>query len=180
MSLDSFETERLLAHRPTEDDFSFFRRIHTDKGTMKMLSDHGSTLSEQQSREVLQRHLTHWEAHGFGIWLFSAKSDGACIGYCGLRKYELQGCEELELFYGVRSSYFRQGFGFEMGNAVVDQGFKALGLPSVIAFTLEDNAASRRLMVKLGMKYEGVIEHANMPHVLYRLVNQGSRTPGLR
>lgn len=171
MSLNSFETERLLAHRPSEGDFSIIRRIHIDKGTMKTLSVDGSILTKQQSREVLDRHLKHWDTHEFGIWLFSTKSDGASIGYCGLRKYELQGCEEVELFYGVRSRHCRRGFGFEMANAVVGQGFVQLGLPSVIAFTFEDNAASRGLMVKLGMHYEGVIEHAGMPHVLYRLMN---------
>jgi len=171
MAIDSFESARLTARRPSEGDFSTFRRIHTDKGTMKALSVDGSILTERQSREVLDRHLKHWESSGFGIWLFSTKSNGASIGYCGLRRYELHGREEIELFYGVRSRHFRRGFGFEMASTVVGQGFKELGLPSIIAFTLEENAASRGLMVKLGMKYEGVIEHAGLPHVLYRLTN---------
>lgn len=141
---------------------------------MKSLSADGSTLTERLSREVLDRHLKHWESHGFGIWLFSAKIDGANIGYCGLRRYELQDCDETELFYGIRSRYFRRGYGFEMANAAVGQGFTELGLPSVIAFTLEENVASRGLMVKLGMQYEGVIEHVGLPHVLYRLMNRGS------
>jgi RimJ/RimL family protein N-acetyltransferase len=40
--------------------------------------------------------------------------------------------------------------------------------PSVIGFTLEDNVASRTLMMNLGMKYEGLIEHAGLPHVTHR------------
>ena len=173
MELDVFETKRLAARRPTEADFPTFRQIHTDKGTMKSLSVDGSILTERQSREVLDRHLTQWESKAFGIWLFSAKSDGASIGYCGLRSYELQGSPEIELFYGVHSRHFRRGFGFEMAQAVVCQGFEVLGLPSLIAFTLEENVASRGLMVKLGMRYEGLIEHVGLPHVLYRLMNRG-------
>ena len=172
MDLNSFDTARLTARRPSDADFVVFRRIHTDTGTMKTLSVDGSVLTEKESREVLDRHLRHWDRNEFGIWLFSNLSNGKSIGYCGLRKYELGGEPETELFYGVRSKFFRMGYGFEMASAVVDAGFKDLDLRSVIAFTLADNSASRALMMKLGMQYEGVIEHACMPHVLYRLTRQ--------
>ncbi len=169
MSLNSFDTARMIARRPSEADFPLFRAIHTDAETMKMLSEDGSVLTKKQSREVLNRHLVHWDANEFGIWLFSELSNGENIGYCGLRNYKLGSRPETELFYGLRSKFFRMGYGIEMARAVVDAGFRNLDLPSVIAFTLADNAASRALMIKLGMQYEGAIEHAGMPHVLYRL-----------
>jgi RimJ/RimL family protein N-acetyltransferase len=37
-----------------------------------------------------------------------------------------------------------------------------------VAVTLTTNTASRRVMEKLGMNYERDIEHAGLPHVLYR------------
>lgn len=172
MSLNSFETARMTARRPSEADFAVFRDIHTDAETMKALSVDGSVLTEKESREVLDRHLTHWDANEFGIWLFSDLSNGESIGYCGLRNYKLRSRQETELFYGVRSRFFRMGYGFEMARAVVEAGFKNLDMPSVIAFTLADNTASRALMMKLGMQYECVIEHAGMPHVLYRLTRR--------
>jgi len=172
MALDSFETTRMIASRPHEDDFSVVRRSHNNAETMMTLSVNGSTLTEKESRAVFDRHLRHWDAHQFGIWMFSAASNHESIGYCGLRKYELEDRSETELFYGVHSRYFRMGYGFEMASTVVAAGFKELNLPSVIAFTLAENSASRALMMKLGMRYEGIIEHAGMPHVLYRLTGQ--------
>lgn len=169
MSLNSFDTKRLFARRPTETDFAVFRGIHTDAGTMKTLSADGSVLSEPESRAVLDRHLTHWKENGFGIWLFFDQVGGENIGYCGLRNYKLDDQAETELFYGVRSRVFQMGYGTEMARAVIDAGFKNLDLTSVIAFTLADNIASQALMIRLGMQYEGMIEHAGMPHVLYRL-----------
>ena len=172
MPLNSFDTARMNARRPSEDDFSVFRDIHTDADTMKMLSVDGSVLTEKESREVLQRHLTHWTTNEFGVWLFANQLNGESIGYCGFRNYKLGSRPETELFYGVRSKFFRLGYGTEMARAVVDAGFKNLDLPSVIAFTLADNTASRALMMKLGMQYEGTIEHAGMPHLLYRLTRR--------
>ena len=169
MSLDSFDTVRMVARRPTEADFPVFRGIHTDAGTMKTLSVDGSVLSEPESRAVLDRHLTHWEENGFGIWLFFDQLSGETIGYCGLRNYKLDGQAETELFYGVHSRVFQSGYGTEMARAVLDIGFNRLRLASIIAFTLADNVASRALMTKLGMQYEGEIEYSGLPHVLYRL-----------
>jgi ribosomal-protein-alanine N-acetyltransferase len=169
MALNSFETTRMIASRPHEDDFSELRRIHTDAETMMTLSVNGSILTEKESRGIFDRHLRHWDAHQFGIWMFSTKSNHESIGYCGLRTYELDDRPEIELFFGVRSCYFRMGYGFEMASAVVAAGFKKLSLPSVIAFTLVENSASRALMTKLGMRYEGIVEHAGIRHVLYRL-----------
>jgi RimJ/RimL family protein N-acetyltransferase len=39
----------------------------------------------------------------------------------------------------------------------------------VIAFALPDNAASLRVMEKIGMRRSGPIEHAGLAHVLYRV-----------
>lgn len=45
-----------------------------------------------------------------------------------------------------------------------------LGLRSVVAYTREDNVASRGVMAKLGMSYEKAFEDDCETHVLYRLV----------
>ena len=39
----------------------------------------------------------------------------------------------------------------------------------MVSFTLADNVASRGVMEKLGFAYDGDVEHAGLPHVLYRL-----------
>jgi RimJ/RimL family protein N-acetyltransferase len=44
-----------------------------------------------------------------------------------------------------------------------------LGLRSIVAYTREDNAASRGVMAKLGLTYEKAFEFNGLPHVLYRL-----------
>ena len=49
----------------------------------------------------------------------------------------------------------------------VELAFGPLGLDRVVAFTLPDNVASRRVMAKAGFIYGRDIEHAGLPHVLY-------------
>ena len=45
-----------------------------------------------------------------------------------------------------------------------------MGRADIVSFALPTNRASRRVMEKVGFKYERDILHLNLPHVLYRLV----------
>ena len=51
--------------------------------------------------------------------------------------------------------------------AAVDAA-RELGLAEVVAFTLAENVASRRVMERAGFALDGTVEHAGLPHVLYR------------
>lgn len=57
-----------------------------------------------------------------------------------------------------------------MANAVADHAFTALDLRELVAFTKTDNAASRRVMEKVGFVYERDFLDDNDRYVLYRLV----------
>jgi ribosomal-protein-alanine N-acetyltransferase len=56
-----------------------------------------------------------------------------------------------------------------MAREAVRVAFEVLELDEVVAFTIDVNAPSRRVMEKLGMTFGAEIEHAGLPHVLYRL-----------
>jgi RimJ/RimL family protein N-acetyltransferase len=45
-------------------------------------------------------------------------------------------------------------------------------LRAAAAEATDGNAASRAVMEKLGMTYERHVEHAGLPHVLYRLTRE--------
>jgi RimJ/RimL family protein N-acetyltransferase len=56
-----------------------------------------------------------------------------------------------------------------MARAAIDVAFDDLRLGEIVAFTLPNNVASRRVMEKTGFTYERQIVHVGLPHVLYRL-----------
>jgi RimJ/RimL family protein N-acetyltransferase len=60
--------------------------------------------------------------------------------------------------------------------AALEFGFCELQLDTVVAFAVEANAGSRRVMEKVGMVYDGDFDHPSIPelsplrrHVLYSL-----------
>ena len=60
-----------------------------------------------------------------------------------------------------------EGFATELGAASLEHGFGTLGLERIVAFTIPGNAASRRVMAKLGFAYERDVVHAGLPHILH-------------
>lgn len=57
--------------------------------------------------------------------------------------------------YSLNSAYWRQGYATEAARAVVDVGFKVLGLHRIWADCDVDNVGSWGVMEKLGMRREG-------------------------
>lgn len=173
-----FQTSRLTGRRLTSERIALQEMLLKDAETMRTLSADGRIPSEEQISELCERHLQHWARHGFGMWQIFETATGAYIGQCGIRNYLLQAESAIEIFFALRSAYFRRAYGTEMARMVIQIGFRDVGAESLVGFTLPENVASRRLMEKLGMRYEGVVEHAGLPHVLYRIRRHGDALPG--
>ena len=66
-----------------------------------------------------------------------------------------------EMGYWVGRKYWKQGIATEAAKAMLEFGFKKLGLHSVIARYFDINPASGRVMEKCGMKYEGTLRSSD-------------------
>ncbi len=166
---ESFATPRLSARQPSATDFDELRRLFEDPAVVATL---GGIRSPEQTRRFLDDALRHWKRHGYGIWMLRSKDDDAFVGYAGLRNLSVAGNDEIELLYALRSEFWNKGLASEAAHAIVEVAFGKLALASIVAFTLPDNLASRRVMEKIGMRYERDIIHAGLPHVLYRISTQ--------
>jgi RimJ/RimL family protein N-acetyltransferase len=127
-----------------------------------------------RTRAFLGTNLRHWEQYGFGLWIFRDQADGRFVGRGGLRRVILHGRPEVEINYALMPSFWGKGLATKIATASVDVG---VGFPSLVAFALPDNHGSRRVMEKLGFRYERDIVYAGLPHVLYR---RYGRHQGLR
>jgi [ribosomal protein S5]-alanine N-acetyltransferase len=88
------------------------------------------------------------------IWLATTlRSDGRQIGGVGLRVEDPHQHAELGYWLGV--PYWRQGYATEAAGEMLRYGFVDLGLHRIFASHFRHNPASGRILVKLGMRYEG-------------------------
>jgi [ribosomal protein S5]-alanine N-acetyltransferase len=170
-------TRRLIGTPASSSDFAVIRRLHSDSRVMATLSADGNTFSEEQSRAFLERAADHWQSHGFGLWICREDSGGDFVGYGGIRHTTVEGRDQVELAYAIRSDHWRKGFATEISVAALQQGFDEHHLDQIVAFTLTHNCASRGVMEHCGFSYQRDIVHAGLPHVLYLLEARNFSAP---
>jgi ribosomal-protein-alanine N-acetyltransferase len=137
----------------------------------------GGPRTPQEARELLLDKIAHWDRHGFGQWLWRERSSGELVGRIGLGWTAAP--EELAIEVGWSVTPAKQGRGYagEAARACLEYGFGELGMESIVAFTWTENAASLRVMEKLGMRRERGFELVGLPHLLYRATAR-QWTPG--
>lgn len=129
---------------------------------------------------VLRASADDFARRGFGLWRVHDRATGALIGFCGCRR---SGGPEPELIYGLRPEWWGRGLASEAGSAVLDHVFFTAGHDAVIAASDPPNAASRRVMEKLGMSFERRATLNGLDTVFYRLARatwRRRRGPGPR
>lgn len=169
--IDRVTTARLTGRRPEIEDLATYQRIWTDaRVDGDLWPEHLRTAD--QAETMLRGLIVHWERWGFGPWTMLL--GGEPIGYAGLRHDEVAGRPEVEAMWFVDPAYWGQGYATELAREALRVAFAILELDSVVAQTVAENLASRAVMEKLGMTYEGETIHAGLPHVLYRRTREMS------
>ncbi len=126
----------------------------------------GSTTSVEESGEKLQRLIDHQERHGFSLWAVVERESATVIGDAGLTLYAHRG-PDVELGYRLKVPYWGKGYATEAARAWLRHAFDELGLRRILAVTHEENEASRRVLEKIGMRYDGRTEYAGDEALLY-------------
>jgi ribosomal-protein-alanine N-acetyltransferase len=165
-SITTFCTYRLIATRLSCEDCDELCAMHRDPNVMATL---GGLRSAEQTQRYIVENLAHWDRQGYGLWIFRDKKENRFVGRGGLRRVTVEGDEEVEVAYAVMADVWGKGFGTEMAAASVQVAFKQLDLRDLVAFTLPSNIASRRVMEKVGFRYERDIIHTAHSLVLYRI-----------
>lgn len=168
-------TERLLGRRPIEGDEEDYVRIWTD---LRVPEDAwpAELRTTDDARRVLRESIAHWERWGFGPWTVVEHDTRAVIGRVGLRHTIVAGQPEVEVGWFLSGDVWGQGYATEMAREAVRAGFDALELSDLVSFTTPANVASRAVIGRLGFHFEAEIEHAGLPHLLFRL-RRADRAP---
>ncbi len=86
------------------------------------------------------------------------KGTDRLIGGVGLDGSTGDESEEPSLGYWLGQPHWGDGYGREAVAAVIDYGFRTLGIETIRAYTDPSNAASRKVLLHCGLKNAGEIE----------------------
>jgi RimJ/RimL family protein N-acetyltransferase len=158
-----------LSLRPfSENDGPGLMRVLGTPEVARWLLPAGRTQpnSEAECAARARAGAAHWRAHGFGPWIVGERGRTVACGGLGLRL--LDGSAVLELAWAVFPDAWGRGIATAIGLEALTLA-AASGAREAFALSRVDNLASRRVMDKLGMASLRELQHAGLPHVLYRV-----------
>ncbi len=120
-------------------------------------------------RELPRRLARYGPTEEPTFWAVELKEGGAFIGWFHLRPV-VGHPEWLDLGYRLRREVWGRGYASEGAAALIQRAFGALGAQRVVAHALEANAASRRVLEKVGLSpCERYLHRGELPAVGYTL-----------
>ncbi|HEY9599956.1 MAG TPA: GNAT family N-acetyltransferase [Cyanophyceae cyanobacterium] len=158
------ETHRLQLRRFMPQDLDNLYCLYRDPDVMKYVGK--GVRTRQETQKGLFFMIDHYR-YGFGLWAVVHKANGAFIGRCGL--CYLDNTRQVELGYTFAKAYWNRGFATEASLASLRYGFEELKLDRIVAIAKPENHASRRVMEKVGMKYEKDAFYYNTDVVYYSI-----------
>lgn len=183
---ETLRTERLILRPWRDEDLAPFAAMNADPEVARYFV---STLTPEQSDALARRAIEHFGRHGFGPW--AVERAGTCdfIGFTGLSipEFEAVFTPCVEIGWRISRKHWGRGYASEAARVAMDYGFEVLGLEEIVAFTVPANAASLRVMEKIGLVRDeaGDFDHPRVPeghalkrHVLYRGRRATTRQPG--
>jgi ribosomal-protein-alanine N-acetyltransferase len=163
--MPTLRTQRLDLQPMMLADLDWYAEFAADAEVMQYIG--AGPLSYTQAQERLARYVRCWEEHGLGMFSVRLRDEDLPIGWAGLKP--LDGTPEIEVGYALGKAAWGRGFATEVAGAAVRWGFEERGLDRIVAVASVENAGSRRVMEKLGMRYEGVRPAYGHDNVYYSL-----------
>ena len=150
----TFETERLFLRPTTENDAELILALFNTPKWLRFIGDRNVQTLEEAVEYIRSKMTPHLEKHGYGNYAVTRKTDGTKMGTCGL--YNREGIDGVDIGFALLPEFEGQGFAHEAAQKVMLAAFASFGLEHLAGYCAKDNAASQKLLEKLGFTRNGL------------------------
>lgn len=141
-------TARLELAPVREDDVPALLALFRDPEVRRYLLD-GRVVEEAWVRGEVEASRQRFTDGGAGLWAIRRRGEAAVVGFVGFRAFFDP--PRMQLLYGLSPSSWGRGYATEAAEAACRYAFDVLGWDEVAAATDLPNAASIRVLERLGM-----------------------------
>ena len=153
------ETERIVMREFTEEDAGLIYDLLNSPGWLKHIGQRGIKGEEDARGYIENLIMPGYEKHGYGFYLMIRKDDGAHLGMCGLINRDT--LDDVDIGFAILPEYEGNGYTTEAALATMEFAKNEIGLKRIAAITVPYNSSSIRILEKLGMKFEKMINIPN-------------------
>jgi len=163
------ETERLMLRPFRGPDLDLLAQLMRNRDFMRFSL---GVYTREQATAFLEKILCWNEAGLPSQFAVNFRENDELIGYCGFFHQVVDGENEIEIGYRLHPEYWNRGLATEGAKAVRDHAFDDLKLDRVISLIHRDNAASRRVAEKIGMRLEKETVFKGFPAQVFSLAGE--------
>lgn len=154
------ETKRLLIRPYQDEDFQESYELMQNKELFQYL--HMDVMSLEEYRGLFHWLIQSYDTgldedfkYSFGVFL---KDTNQFIGWAGIGGLDFQP-DDKEIYYLIGKDYWGNGYASEAVASLIHYGFHDMKLRRIVAKVHPGNVASKRIIEKLGLRFEYVLEH---------------------
>lgn len=156
MSVHILDTERLRLRTIDEADAVFYLELLNSEPFIANIGDRGIRTLTAAREAIAAGPVAMQASRGHSIYLVELKATGQPIGMAGLIKRDT--LTQVDLGYGFLPPHFGRGYASEAARALLVHARDELKLRCLMAITSLHNEASHALLLKIGMRCEGVLK----------------------
>jgi ribosomal-protein-alanine N-acetyltransferase len=150
MNITEITSPRLLLRAFSDEDVQpLFQLLNNHKVHEFMPTQ--TPPSEDKVRDWVAKHQSHWNECGYGWWALELKASAELMGWGGLGY--LDETQEIEVLYLLGEQFWGMGYATEAAQASTAFAFERMKFDQLVGIVHPQNAASRRVLEKIGMSY---------------------------
>lgn len=160
------ETPRLILRKlEKHDDADMYEYACREETTRYLLWNPHPSIGYTKSYLTMVQRM--YRSGGYYDWAVVEKESRKMIGTCGFARLdERHGVGEVG--YVLNCAYRKHGYATEAASAVIDFGFRRLGLNRIEGRYMAENEASRHVMERCGMTFEGILRQLMLVRGTYK------------
>lgn len=158
------QTENLYLRRFTLDDAEAFWPLVSMPEILRYTGEQPQASIDDVRNILSTRPLSDYATHGFGRMACIEKSSGRLVGFSGLKF--LDELNEVDIGYRFLPDCWGKGYATESARVLMQNGAMEHGIDRVVGLVQPANAASARVLEKLGLAFERELTlHGDAEHV---------------
>lgn len=147
-------TARLRLEPFADAHLAGLQRMNGDPEVMRYLGGRAET--PEQTQAAIDRVKARWAEWGYSWWSFLEHDGGELVGAGCIQHLGGERSNPLKIGWRLRRNRWGQGLAIEAAERMAAFAFDELAVPRLVATCHVDNAASARVMQRLGMRFCGI------------------------
>jgi len=154
-----FKTKRLLIKSYDHKDADVIYPVVSQKE----IADTMITIPHPYPRATVNKWIDYLltsaeQGTAFEFAIFLKENPEKYIGNCGLVSFS-NSHQKAEIAYFIDKNEWGKGYATEVASFMIGYGFEKLYLERIYGHCMSRNSASRKVMEKIGFRFEGTLRH---------------------